>query len=120
MGSKFIEISDSDRGFPVELLSVPLHYRSDLESVLIPQGLISDRTERMAVQIIQDLAKDNKQLIAFCVLKGGYKFFANLVDKIQNRNRNNDKQSLPMIINFIRIDVRTWLLFIFFVNIDLR
>jgi hypoxanthine phosphoribosyltransferase len=87
----------------VNLLSIPLHYRDHLESVLIPHGLISDRTERLANEIIND--NTGQPLVCFCVLKGGYKFFSSLVEKIQNRNRNTSNRSLPMTINFIRADV---------------
>jgi hypoxanthine phosphoribosyltransferase len=85
------------------MLSIPLHYREDLESVLIPHGLISDRTERLANEIIDDHL--DQPLVCFCVLKGGYKFFSSLIEKIQNRNRNTSKRSMPMIINFIKTDV---------------
>ncbi len=37
------------------------------------------------------------------MLKGGYKFFADLTERIQNRNRTNGNKSLPMMIDFIRL-----------------
>lgn len=36
-------------------LSVPLHYRDDLKSVLIPYGLVQDRIEALAKRIFDDL-----------------------------------------------------------------
>ncbi len=45
------KISDDDCGIPTDLLSIPLHYRDDLENVLIPYGLILDRTEAIATRI---------------------------------------------------------------------
>jgi len=37
------------------LISLPLHYRDDLESVLIPYGLVQDRIEALASRIFDDL-----------------------------------------------------------------
>lgn len=41
-------------------------------------------------------------IVALCVLKGGYKFFADLLDYIKALNRNSDK-SIPMTVDFIRL-----------------
>ncbi|RNA31973.1 hypoxanthine-guanine phosphoribosyltransferase, partial [Brachionus plicatilis] len=98
---KSIHIDDSDPGIPTDLLSVPLHYRDDIENILIPYGLILDRTEALATEIFNDCG--NQPLICLCVLKGGYKFFADLTERIQNRNRTNGTKSLPMMLDFIRL-----------------
>jgi hypothetical protein len=37
------------------LFSLPLHYRDDLKSVLIPYGLVQDRIEALASRIFSDL-----------------------------------------------------------------
>ncbi len=37
------------------MISLPLHYRDDLESVLIPYGLVQDRIEALASRIFDDL-----------------------------------------------------------------
>jgi hypoxanthine phosphoribosyltransferase len=55
----------------------------------------------LATQIFDDFGSE--PLICLCVLKGGYKFFADLTERIQNRNRTNGKKSLPMMIDFIRL-----------------
>ncbi|MBN3273729.1 HPRT phosphoribosyltransferase, partial [Polyodon spathula] len=41
-------------------------------------------------------------IVALCVLKGGYKFFADLLDYIKALNRNSDK-SVPLTVDFIRL-----------------
>lgn len=41
-------------------------------------------------------------IVALCVLKGGYKFFADLLDYIKALNRNSDR-SIPMTVDFIRL-----------------
>ncbi|XP_078068105.1 hypoxanthine-guanine phosphoribosyltransferase [Mustelus asterias] len=47
-------------------------------------------------------AMGNHHIVALCVLKGGYKFFADLLDYIKALNRNSD-QSIPMTVDFIRL-----------------
>lgn len=41
-------------------------------------------------------------IVALCVLKGGYKFFADLLDYIKALNRNSDR-SIPMTVDFVRL-----------------
>uniref|UniRef100_A0A3Q3X514 Phosphoribosyltransferase domain-containing protein n=1 Tax=Mola mola TaxID=94237 RepID=A0A3Q3X514_MOLML len=82
------------------LFCVPRHYENDLEKVIIPHGLIMDRTERLARDIIQDMG--GHHIVALCVLKGGYKFFADLLDYIKALNQNSDK-SVPLTVDFIRV-----------------
>lgn len=41
-------------------------------------------------------------IVALCVLKGGYKFFADLLDYIKALNQNSDK-SVPLTVDFIRV-----------------
>ena len=55
----------------------------------------------MATQIFNEFG--NEPLICLCVLKGGYKFFSDLIDRIQSKNRTAGTKSLPMIIDFIRL-----------------
>lgn len=58
------------------------------------------RTERLARDIMQDTG--NHHIVALCVLKGGYKFFADLLDHIKALNQNGDK-SVPITVDFVRI-----------------
>lgn len=58
------------------------------------------RTERLARDIIQDMG--GHHIVALCVLKGGYKFFADLLDYIKALNQNSDK-SVPLTVDFIRV-----------------
>ncbi|KAK2189146.1 hypothetical protein NP493_114g02020 [Ridgeia piscesae] len=82
------------------MFCIPGHYETDLESVLIPYGLIQDRIERLARDILRDNSPES--IVALCVLKGGHKFFVDLCDHIQIVCRNS-KVSLPMAIDFIRL-----------------
>ncbi|XP_062318771.1 hypoxanthine phosphoribosyltransferase 1, like isoform X2 [Osmerus eperlanus] len=59
-----------------------------------------DRTERLARDIIRDMG--GHHIVALCVLKGGYKFFADLLDYIKSLNQNSNT-SLPLTVDFIRL-----------------
>jgi len=97
-------IEDSFEGYPLNFFNLPLHYRDDLKSVLIPYGLVQDRIEALASRIFSDLhIHIPEQLVCMCVLKGGYRFFSDLVLKIQNENRLRNDRSLPMSLEFIRV-----------------
>ena len=58
------------------------------------------RIERLARDIVMDLAFE--PLVAICILKGGYRFFGDLCDKIQTIGRNSER-SIPMSLDFIRL-----------------
>lgn len=100
MCAKFIKIADDFPGYSQDMFCIPKHYEDDLESVLIPSGIIQDRIERLARDIFNDLA--SQPMVLLCVLKGGYKFFADLSDKIQSLSRNSGR-SLPLSVDFIRL-----------------
>uniref|UniRef100_A0A3B4CFM9 Phosphoribosyltransferase domain-containing protein n=1 Tax=Pygocentrus nattereri TaxID=42514 RepID=A0A3B4CFM9_PYGNA len=98
--ASYLEILDDDQGHELSLFCVPKHYEEDLDSVIIPNGLIKDRTERLARDIVRDMG--GHHIVALCVLKGGYKFFADLMDYIKALNQNSDK-SVPLTVDFIRL-----------------
>ena len=58
------------------------------------------RIERLARNIVQDFS--NEGIVGLCVLKGGYKFFTDLLDRIKQLNRNSET-SVPLAVDFIRI-----------------
>ncbi|KAM4798510.1 hypoxanthine-guanine phosphoribosyltransferase isoform 2-T2 [Urocitellus parryii] len=98
--SPSVVISDDEPGYDLDLFCIPNHYAEDLEKVFIPHGLIMDRTERLARDVMKEMG--GHHIVALCVLKGGYKFFADLLDYIKALNRNSDR-SIPMTVDFIRL-----------------
>ncbi|XP_061078071.1 hypoxanthine phosphoribosyltransferase 1, like isoform X2 [Conger conger] len=98
--ASFLQIPDAAKGHDLNLFCVPKHYEEDLERVIIPHGIIMDRTERLARDIMRDMG--GHHIVALCVLKGGYKFFADLLDYIKALNQNSDK-SVPLTVDFIRL-----------------
>ncbi|XP_069047691.1 hypoxanthine-guanine phosphoribosyltransferase [Lepisosteus oculatus] len=95
-----IVIKDDFAGYSLDLFSYPEHYFEDLACVYIPHGVIMDRTERLARNIMDDIG--GHDIVVLCVLKGGYKFCADLVEFIKVLSRSSDK-SLLMRVNFIRL-----------------
>lgn len=96
-----IVIPDSYEGYPLNMFCVPRHYEDDLKMVLIPAGLVADRTERLARNIWEAVGREG--LVALCVLKGGYKFFSDLIDRIKTLNSSSDHGSVPIAVDFIRL-----------------
>jgi len=95
-----IEYEQEFELYPLRSFCVPKHYEEDLEGVLIPYGLIQDRIERLARDIFNEFG--HEPMTALCVLKGGYKFFSDLMDKINLLNCNSQR-SLPVTVDFIRL-----------------
>lgn len=58
------------------------------------------RTERLARNIMDDLG--DHDIVVLCVLKGGYQFCADLVDRIKALSRNSSR-TIPMRVHFIRL-----------------
>uniref|UniRef100_A0A3B4AJZ7 Phosphoribosyltransferase domain-containing protein n=1 Tax=Periophthalmus magnuspinnatus TaxID=409849 RepID=A0A3B4AJZ7_9GOBI len=98
--SPAVTIEDSWPGYSLDLFSYPAHYAGDLDCVIIPHGVIMDRTERLARNIMDDLG--NHDIVVLCVLKGGYQFSADLVDRIKALSCNSNR-TIPMRVHFIRL-----------------
>ncbi|XP_060076783.1 hypoxanthine-guanine phosphoribosyltransferase-like [Ylistrum balloti] len=95
-----IVIEDGASGYPLDMFCIPNHYQGTLDRILIPGGLIKDRIERLAQDIVRDFSSEG--MVALCVLKGGYKFFTDLLDRIKQMNSHMEKP-LPLAVDFIRL-----------------
>ncbi|XP_071397893.1 phosphoribosyltransferase domain-containing protein 1 [Centroberyx affinis] len=95
-----IVIKDDWPGYSLDLFTYPEHYHEDIESVYIPHGVIMDRIERLARHIMDDIG--DHDIVALCVLKGGYKFCSDLVEFIKVLSRNSNKY-LETRVEFIRL-----------------
>uniref|UniRef100_A0A8C3TH61 Phosphoribosyl transferase domain containing 1 n=1 Tax=Chelydra serpentina TaxID=8475 RepID=A0A8C3TH61_CHESE len=100
MASQSCIISDDWPGYSLDLFTYPQHYYEDLDYVLIPHGIIVDRTECLAKGIMQDIGDNN--IVVLCVLKGGYKFCADLVEHIKTLIRNSER-SISVKVDFVRL-----------------
>uniref|UniRef100_A0A8C2B022 Un-named sa821 n=1 Tax=Cyprinus carpio TaxID=7962 RepID=A0A8C2B022_CYPCA len=83
----------------LELFNYPEHYRGDLECVYIPHGVIMNRIECLARDILEDIG--HHDLMVLCVLKGGYKFCSDLVESIKAQSRSANRR-LTTRVEFIR------------------
>jgi len=97
----FVKVEDDYTAYPIDKFCIPKHYEGDLAKIMIPNGLILDRVERLARDIFQNL-DHSKPIACLCVLKGGYKFFSDLQTMIQNMNASNTT-SCQMSYDFIRL-----------------
>ncbi|XP_043739267.1 phosphoribosyltransferase domain-containing protein 1 isoform X5 [Cervus elaphus] len=95
-----VVIMDDWPGYDLSLFTYPQHYYGDLDYVLLPHGIIVDRIERLAKDIMKDIGYCD--IMVLCVLKGGYKFCADLVEHLKNISRNSDR-CVSMKVDFIRL-----------------
>eukprot|EP00070_Physeter_catodon_P044709 XP_028351603.1 phosphoribosyltransferase domain-containing protein 1 isoform X3 [Physeter catodon] len=95
-----MQIMDDWPGYDLNLFTYPQHYYGDLDYVLIPHGIVVDRIERLAKDIMKDIGYCD--IMVLCVLKGGYKFCADLVEHLKNISRNSDR-FVSMKVDFIRL-----------------
>ncbi|XP_054114493.1 phosphoribosyltransferase domain-containing protein 1 isoform X3 [Callithrix jacchus] len=100
-----VVIMDNWPGYDLNLFTYPQHYYGDLEYILIPHGIIVDRIERLAKDIMKDIGYSD--IMVLCVLKGGYKFCADLVEHLKNISRNSDR-FVSMKVDFIRLKSYRW------------
>jgi len=101
---RVVKISDDYEGLPTHLFCVPKHYEDCVGNILITHGTIQDRIEKLARDIFYDFYNQGKEPVhAICVLKGGYKFFSDLLDKVNALNSNHADGSVPMSVDFIRL-----------------
>jgi len=99
-----INIPDDYEGYRTSLFCIPNHYTDAVGSVLIPHGMIQDRIEKLGRDVFYDmLSCDREPLHALCVLKGGYKFFADMLDKVNSLNSNHSEGSVQVSVDFIRV-----------------
>ena len=91
-------------GYKTSLFCIPNHYEDSVGNVLIPYGMIQDRIEKLARDAFYDmLANGREPLHAICVLKGGYKFFSDMLDKVNSLNSNHSEGSVQVSVDFIRL-----------------
>ena len=97
-------IPDSFEGHSTKLFCIPKHYEDYIGNVLIPVGLIQDRIEKLAADIFNDMIDQHQEihLSAVCVLKGGYRFFSDLLNCL-NRLNTTSGRSVQISVDFIKV-----------------
>ena len=71
---------------------------------MIPHGLIIDRIQKLAVDIINayDLRESGIRITMLCILKGGHQFFSDLCNVLKQLTLTKCKQP-PLTFDFIRV-----------------
>ncbi|KAI5282394.1 Phosphoribosyltransferase Domain-Containing Protein 1 [Manis pentadactyla] len=93
-------IMDDWPGYDLNLFTYPQHYYGDLEYALIPHGIIVNRIEHLAKDIMKEIG--HCDIMVLCVLKGGYKFCMDLVEYLKNTGQNSDR-FVSVKVDFIRV-----------------
>ncbi|RUP42900.1 phosphoribosyltransferase-like protein [Jimgerdemannia flammicorona] len=97
--SQWIDVTPENFNYSLDHFVIPSHYSKDLESILIPHGVIMDRVEKLAKIIV---AQSVGPMVCCCILKGGHQFFADLVNVIKKLT-TKDGKSIPLSLEFIRV-----------------
>eukprot|EP00835_Amoeboradix_gromovi_P000300 NODE_10_length_47437_cov_0.363429.p18 type:complete len:213 gc:universal NODE_10_length_47437_cov_0.363429:6292-6930(+) len=94
---------EKDLKFDLEEFCIPTHYNDDVEYVMIPHGLIQDRVEKLAEQIVEETSDGS--LVACCILKGGHLFYSDLMKSVKNKRRvvNARLEQVRLQLEFIRV-----------------
>ncbi|BHF58635.1 hypoxanthine phosphoribosyltransferase 1 [Sparganum proliferum] len=96
-------IEEGFAGFPLSSFCIPERYVPHLESVLVSNGMIKDRIKRIAAEIIEFFEKEGiTSVYMLCVLKGGFKFFSDLIEEMQ-QNIWSRKCNISLQIEFVRV-----------------
>uniref|UniRef100_A0A914KRY0 Phosphoribosyltransferase domain-containing protein n=1 Tax=Meloidogyne incognita TaxID=6306 RepID=A0A914KRY0_MELIC len=91
-----VEIGDNYE-LPLSEFGIPRCYEDNLSAVLIEYPVIQDRIYAMAVEINSRIG--DKPLVMICVLKGSFRFFSDLLQKLSEARSNC---SWPIRVEFIR------------------
>ena len=93
-----IVISDTHT-FDKDVFLLPSHYSKDVSKVLIPRGLIRDRIEKLAYDILHCYAP-GEPLHLICVLKGSRGFFTELTSVLNRIYRYTEGHTEPPFIEY--------------------
>ncbi|KAJ1800594.1 hypothetical protein LPJ59_000965 [Coemansia sp. RSA 2399] len=98
--SQWIDVKEDKFKYQIDHFVIPGHYTDDVESILIPHGLIMDRIAKLAQIIASEY--DSERIVVCCVLKGGHQFFSDLIAYMK-KALNKQGKTLPMTLEFIRV-----------------
>ena len=97
-----VVIPDNYQAYDTSHFCVSPKYQEYVAGLMIPNGLIKDRIEKVASEIVEYFEKKNVQHVTvICVLKGGFKFCSDLVDAMQRTIRARGTP-LPISTDFVR------------------
>ncbi|KAK9766923.1 hypothetical protein K7432_003639 [Basidiobolus ranarum] len=99
---KWIDVT-TENLYSLDHFVIPSHYEQEIESILIPHGIIMDRVEKLAKLIAADIPDvEEPSLVVCCVLKGGHQFFADLINQIKKLQTASGK-SIKLSLEFLKV-----------------
>jgi hypoxanthine phosphoribosyltransferase len=81
--------------------AIPTQYRPFVGSVLLPQGLILDRVEKLAADIVAAYPTSTPHLLV--VLKGGSEFAQDLTHHLRRLHAYREGAHLPFTVDYVRV-----------------
>ncbi|KAG8504704.1 Phosphoribosyltransferase domain-containing protein 1, partial [Galemys pyrenaicus] len=88
-------------GYELNLFTLPQKYYEDLEYVLIPHGIIVDRIERLAKDIMKDIGHCDFTVL-YLFKRGGNHFFLDLMEHFNNSSQCSNKL-ISVMVHFIEL-----------------
>lgn len=90
-----------EKVFPMEYFSIPPQYKDYLASVLLPHGMIGDRVEKIARDIVEDYPHSTPHLLV--VLKGGSEFATDLTRVLRRIHSFTPYKHIPFTVDYVRV-----------------
>ena len=102
-GIDWVDVSD-DTKFNKSWFTMPDEDYNEIDHILIPEGLIKSRVEKMAQSIYFDYVKTmkDKRLQIFVIMNGGFQFFSDL-QRYMKKVREYKSERLEYDVHFIKI-----------------
>ena len=91
-----------DFSYSANQFAIPQHYKPYLDHVMLPRGLVMDRTEKMILDLFNNLDRE-KPIVALCVLKGGYQYFNDVLQFIKQYCASMGNKAVQFNVDFIRL-----------------
>jgi hypoxanthine phosphoribosyltransferase len=91
-----------DFSYSSNKFAIPTHYRPYLDQVMLPRGLVMDRTEKMILDLFENLDRE-KPIVALCVLKGGYQYFNDVLQYLKQYCATMGNRAVQFNVDFIRL-----------------
>lgn len=89
------------QSFLLEHFAIPAQYRPYVQSVLLPQGMILDRVEKLAADIVETYPASTPHLLV--VLKGGSEFAQDLTHHLRRLHAYREGSHLPFTVDYVRV-----------------
>ncbi|CAH8545918.1 unnamed protein product [Heterobilharzia americana] len=96
-----IILNDDFPGYLANNFILPARYEKYIESIIVPNGMVVDRLNKMASDITDHYESSFARSIhMICILKGGFRFASDLFDRLQ-ACISSRKKDIGVYIDFI-------------------